>query len=215
MKRYVLRLWLPDVPGALGRVAGALGSVDASLTGIDILDRGAGWAIDELVVELANNSASVDQLVDAISQVEGVKIEDIRAAPSDPVDPRVDALESAAQLIEQRSASSLREMLVDHVLHDLSADWVALSRLDAEDTVIARGAPPSAAWLSAFVAGSRSAGASQNREHGPSDIAWAELTNDAAALIVGRDGRPFHARERRQLDALVRIADQRLSDLSA
>src|SRR3954466_8120568 len=56
MATYVLRLWLPDRPGALGAVASRVGAVGGDLVGIDILERGAGVAIDELVVELPDES---------------------------------------------------------------------------------------------------------------------------------------------------------------
>ena len=47
-----MRVWLPDRPGALGAVASRIGAVRGDLVGVDILERGAGRAIDELVVEL-------------------------------------------------------------------------------------------------------------------------------------------------------------------
>ena len=50
MQTYVLRLWLPDIPGTLGRVAAAIGEANGDVIGIEILERGAGMAIDELIV---------------------------------------------------------------------------------------------------------------------------------------------------------------------
>ena len=52
---YVVRVWLPDRPGALGQVASRIGAVRGDVVGIDILERGAGRAIDELVVELPDD----------------------------------------------------------------------------------------------------------------------------------------------------------------
>src|SRR5258708_2115710 len=52
MRSFVVRVWLPDRPGALGAVASRIGSVRGDLTGIEILERGGGRAIDELIVEL-------------------------------------------------------------------------------------------------------------------------------------------------------------------
>jgi hypothetical protein len=42
-------------------------------------------------------------------------------------------------------------------------------------------------------------------DHGAQDVAWTELREDRY-LAVGRTGRPLRARERRQLEALVRIS---------
>ncbi|MDP9070139.1 MAG: hypothetical protein M3N68_02395, partial [Actinomycetota bacterium] len=52
-------------------------------------------------------------------------------------------------------------------------------------------------------------------ECGPDDVAWAALPTPDLALVLGRRGRPFRARERRQLAALARIADCRWVQLSA
>ncbi len=47
----------------------------------------------------------------------------------------------------------------------------------------------------------------------PSDVAWADLSVASLVVVLGRDGRPFRTRERRQLSALARIADNRWVDL--
>jgi hypothetical protein len=46
---------------------------------------------------------------------------------------------------------------------------------------------------------------------GPDDLAWAELERSKLAVAVGRRNRPYRYRERRQLAALVRIADATLA----
>ena len=56
MESYVVRMWLPDRPGALGQVASRIGAVRGEIVGIEILERGAGRAIDELVVDLPDAS---------------------------------------------------------------------------------------------------------------------------------------------------------------
>src|SRR5437667_360495 len=76
------------------------------------------------------------------------------------------------------------------------------------------GSPPPAAWLSAFVAGSRTSVRVAAGDCGPDDVAWAALATSELALILGRKGRPFRARERRQLGALARIADHRWVELA-
>ena len=52
--RYLVRVWLPDRPGALGQVASRIGAAKGDVVGIEILERGAGRVIDEIVVELAS-----------------------------------------------------------------------------------------------------------------------------------------------------------------
>src|ERR1700704_5004145 len=101
MTTFVVRVWLPDRPGALGAVASRIGAVRGDLVGIDILERGAGRVIDELVVELpeapdGNDAALLGLLIAEVSQVDGVDVEDVRPSIENLADPRVDALETAA-----------------------------------------------------------------------------------------------------------------------
>src|SRR5439155_291311 len=117
---FVMRVWLPDRPGALGAVASRIGAVRGDLVGIDILERGAGRAIDELVIEL----------------------------PDDALVP----LSSAATLTSDAA---------------------------------------------------------------PDDVGWAHLAGADVALLLGRDGRPLRARERRQLTVLADIADHRWAEVAA
>ena len=52
MSSYLLRVQLADRPGSLGSLAVALGSVGADILSLDVVERGPGYAIDDLVVEL-------------------------------------------------------------------------------------------------------------------------------------------------------------------
>ena len=56
----LVRVWLPDRPGALGLVASRIGSVDGDIVGIDVLEQGDGVAVDEFAVELRDPNAVTD-----------------------------------------------------------------------------------------------------------------------------------------------------------
>ena len=47
-----MRVWMPDRPGARGAVASRIGAAGGDVVGIEIIEQGAGRAIDELVVHL-------------------------------------------------------------------------------------------------------------------------------------------------------------------
>jgi hypothetical protein len=49
MAGYVVRIALPDRPGALGLVASRIGAVGGDIVAINILDRNGGQAVDEFV----------------------------------------------------------------------------------------------------------------------------------------------------------------------
>lgn len=203
MAAFVVRVWIPDRPGALGAVASRIGAVRGDVVGIDILERGAGRAIDELVVDLPEASL-VDLMVGEINEVDGVDVEEVRPLAGEWIDPRVEALESAAVISEQMTCAELLATLAERAAHDFGADWAAVVGIASED-VVSWGTPPSLPWLEAFAFGSDVAGA----DAGPDDVVCAGMPHARVSLVLGRGGCPFRARERRQLAALARIADAR------
>src|SRR5687768_14213416 len=212
VETYVVRVWIPDRPGVLGAVASRVGAVRGDVVGIDILERGAGRAIDELVVDLPDETL-VPLLIAEISQVDGVDVEDVRPAHGVP-DPRLAALEAAALLVEERTPEGLLATIVRHARADFEGDWAAVIGPDATTPLASAGDAPDVAWLNAFVDGSRSSDVLTAGEGGPDDLAWSSLPSGGLSLVVGRLGRPFRARERRQLAALARIADRRWVEVS-
>ena len=210
MATYVVRVWIPDRPGALGAVASRIGSVRGDLIGIDILERGAGMAIDELVVTLPSADL-VGLLVKEIGEVDGVAVEDVADVPGGILpDPRLAGLESAAVLVRQTTKEAVLDSLVQQAAHDFSATWVAAVSTSDPVVLASAGSPPPATWISAFVSGSRAASTTE----GPEDVAWAALERAALDVVVGRPGRPVRGRERQQLAALAEIADVRWAELS-
>jgi len=212
---YVVRLWLPDRPGALGQVASRIGAVRGSVVGIDILERGGGQAVDELVVELPDGEL-VDMLVREVRQVDGVGVEEVRPlAGGRHHDPRLDALEAVAQLVGATDQVELLDGLVLQATRVIGSDWGAVvdNEPGGHEVVARAGDAPSGAWLRAFVAGStQSSGATGVAETG--DVAWAPLPCSRLALVLGREGVTFRARERHEVAAFARVADTRHRELS-
>ena len=208
MQTYVVRVWIPDRPGALGAVASRIGAVRGDVVGIDILERGADRAIDELTVQLPDEGL-VDLLVSEIKAVDGVAVEDIRPALGGVRDPRLDALETAATLVACTSVDDLLTSLAKHAVRDFGADWAAV--LDDRDATLraAEGPAPEAAWLLAFVQGSSTSEAVASGRSGPDELAWAALPTASLHLVLGRAGRQLRSVERRQVAALASIADAR------
>ena len=213
MATFVLRLWLPDRPGALGAVASRVGAVGGDVVGIEILERGAGRAVDELVVALADASL-VDLLLTEVEQVDGVAIEEVREVAGTVHDPRLDALETAAVLVGAATPVDSLDALAEHARTTLGAHWSAVVRLDEGDLVASRGAPPPVTWLVAFVVGSQGAARVAEGAGQADDVVWAPLPAARAALLLGREDLPFRVRERRQAAALARIVDTRFGELS-
>ena len=81
MAGYVVRIALPDRPGALGLVASRIGAVGGDIVAINILDRGDGRAVDEFVIEISGQHL-IELLRTEIHEVDGAIVEEIRAAGS-------------------------------------------------------------------------------------------------------------------------------------
>jgi ACT domain len=74
---YLLRLVVPDRPGTLGAVATALGTTGADIVSLDVLERGEGFAVDDVVVDLPADRLP-DTLITAAQGVPGVRVESLR-----------------------------------------------------------------------------------------------------------------------------------------
>src|ERR687894_2425420 len=92
-RTLVVRVWLPDRPGALGQVSIRIGAVHGDVTAIDILERGGGRVVDELVVALPE-MVSLELLAKEVSAVDGVAVEHIRVV----ADERPDSVTAVLQL---------------------------------------------------------------------------------------------------------------------
>lgn len=199
MPAFVIRVWLPDRPGALGSVASRVGAVKADVIGIDIIERGAGRAIDELVIDLPDGEL-VDLLLAEIGQVEGVDVENIRPLAGPPPDPAVAALEVARQ-VRDAGADSL-QVVVDGAVRLLGADWAALVDTGGSRLMAVSGDDaPGEAWLIAFVQGATTEGAPVDLQ----ELAIAPLSSAGLALVVGRGHSPLRGREQQVLEGLAAL----------
>jgi len=201
MPVVAVRVWLPDRPGALGAVASRIGAVRGDVIGIDIIDRGAGRAVDELVVELPEDGL-VDLLVAEIAQVEGVDVEDLRVLDGPPPDPAVAALGVARRLLDA-DESELPLAVVESAMLLLSADWAAVVPSGGQTVAASSGSDvPTDAWLCAFVAGATTGG-NTGAELGP--VSMVLLAGLNASLVVARGHLPLRGREQRVLEELAAL----------
>jgi len=203
MDTFVVRLWLPDRPGALGQVASRIGAVHGDVVGIEILERGGGSAIDDLTVSLPDASL-VDLLIAEIRQVDGVAVEDVRRVAADRPTGSMAVLRTAATMVAATSEERLTAACASlHTL--LDADWVIVMCMDGPQTVAQSGVAPDMEWLAAFFLGSEHL--ATEHEYTPGDLVWTRLARRGVALAAGRAGRVFHARERDEFRVLGGIVD--------
>jgi hypothetical protein len=203
-RAVVVRLWLPDRPGALGQVASRVGAVRGDLLAIDILERGGGQVVDELVVSLPAGVPE-ELLAREIGAVDGVAVEHIRHVAADRPDPAMAMFELGARIAEAPAGEAV-ELLCDGLRAALDADWAVATSNGGE--LHRSGEPPASAWLTAFLEGSEHL----DDDHvGPGDVMWAKLPASSIVVAAGRAARAAHDRERARLRVLARIVDQLLA----
>jgi hypothetical protein len=220
VQTYVLRLWLPDIPGTLGRVAAAIGQADGDVIGIEILERGAGMAIDELIVALPTQGSTpsdeeryeelnIEKLISCVSQVEGVAVEDVHRVAQDRPDQSVLALDTAARIMETPKVDRT-EATCELVRDMLEADWCTVVPNGAQSPLAVSGDVPDLPWVMAFLGGISHLASDARYEHTPADVAWAPLDLLDAAIVAGRLRGAFRLRERQHLTLIARIVSSAL-----
>lgn len=206
----MLRVWLDDRPGALGAVASRIGSVKGDLVGIEILERGGGRVIDELMVDIPSIEL-VELMTREIMEVDGVDVEDIRPASRNEVADKVGILRIAGLLVDARDAKDILNTLATHLVDDLESEWVSAMHVGSGEARMSRGPCPSGEWLMAFLEGTSYSGATNS---GPNDLAWAVLGDTELRAVIGRTNRPYRMAEREQLTELAHIAGVRIKELT-
>ena len=126
MPNLVVRVWLPDRPGALGLVASRIGALGGDIAWIDVLERSDHVAVDEFAVVLPSADL-VTLLVREIEQVDGASVEEWHEVETFP-DPRLDALETVEAISGARDTIELAQQLAKSVRNEFLADWAAVLR---------------------------------------------------------------------------------------
>ena len=202
----VVRVWLPDRPGALGQVASRIGSVRGDVLAIEILEVGGGRVIDELVVALPDPSL-VDLMVAEVHAIDGVSVEHVRESTDGHVDASLVSLSVTAELAERPRGERMASF-VDGVERLTEATWVMVTHDGA--VIASRGDVPAPEWITALLAGSSHLG---DPHATSSDMFWSDLPRSGMWVAAGREGRTVHDRERVRLDLFARIADAMLVDV--
>jgi hypothetical protein len=127
----LLRLVVPDRPGLLGAVATALGAAGIDIVSVDVLERGGGVAVDDIVVELPRDRLP-DSLITAAQAVPGVEVESLRpfAGPLD-THRELELLEALARAAEGTAVKVLGAEL-PRVFH---SGWAAILELTGDGAI--------------------------------------------------------------------------------
>jgi ACT domain-containing protein len=205
----LLRVQLPDRPGALGAVASVLGALGADISLVEIVERRGGVGVNDFILDLPPDQ-TVPSLVAACDSLPGVEVHWVRNYP------RGGGIELDVELDRQMLADSSRaaETLASAAPLIFRAEWSLL--LQVSDVLHVTFSSPGAPELDPGTA----------QRFGPFDTihrvalesgwlpGWAAHNavvapiSEHRALVVGRRGEPpFFPSELTRLAHLVGSAD--------
>ncbi len=208
---YLIRVQLPDRPGALGAVASRIGSVGGDVVSIEILQRDHGVVVDELGVGLGGDHL-IDLLSDEILEVDGVVIESVRPVEGALPDRHTELLEVATELFKLDSAAGLLEHLTGQVCRSLAADYAAVLDAHAWEVAAFQGALPDRDEL--VTAALQATSPPPDPVHAEGSVATAVLVSADLILVVGRRHPVLRNRERQWLSIMAELADHRWRELA-
>lgn len=210
-----VRIWLPDAPGVLGTVAAEIGSLGGNVVGLEVLEREAGVAVDELVIELPDEAGVVDALCRGVRTIAGAGIEEVTELPQGGMgvvagspevpDRESGVLEAVALILAAPTPDAARRALTEslHSLFNLS--WLALLGSDGR-FVEQHGDLPSAEWVVAFAEGARSGADPANDTTGSG--VFVEPIAGLSFSVCGGRSTAIRRRERREITMLAMVASR-------
>lgn len=204
MHNYLIRVHLPDRPGALGAVASRIGSVGGDVISIEILQRGDGVVVDELGVSLPGDGL-IELLRDEILEVDGVSIESVRPVAGELPDRHAELLDVLRDLLRQPSPPALLERLTERVRLSLAADFAAVLAAGDFAVAAAAGHLPEAAQLEGLAR--RALGEAPLPVGDDDEVTAAYLTQAKLVLVAGRRDPILRDRERQWVSIMADIAD--------
>ena len=198
-----MRIWLPDAPGVLGAVAAEIGAVKGNVIGLEVLEREAGVAIDEFVVELPDWPGAIDAVCKGIRNIPGAGVEDVRELATAAQDREDTVLNAAAAILQAATATAAMNTLSGQLMSLFDLTWLAVADLGLQTFTEVHGEAPSIGWLTAFAQGSQS-GADPSNDTTSSGV-FVEAIPETELTVCGGRPAPIRRRERHAIAMLVLV----------
>jgi hypothetical protein len=203
-----LRIWLPDAPGVLGAVAAEIGAVHGNVVGLEVLEREAGVAIDEMIVELPDDPGAVDAVCRGVRNVPGVGVEEVTElssqSDSEVPDREDTVLAATTAILDTATPEATLKELTERLRMLFALVWMAVADDALTCFVEVHGDAPSVAWVAAFAEGARS-GADPANDTTGSGVFVEPVPGIGLAVCGGRTV-AIRRRERKEIALLVTAA---------
>jgi hypothetical protein len=207
-----MRIWLPDAPGVLGAVAAEIGAAQGNVVGLEVLEREAGVAIDELVVELPDEPGAVDAVCRGVRNVPGAGVEEVTELKAEAKDREDTVLAAAAGILQAATPTAALNALTGHLMTLFDLAWLALADDDLTGFAEVHGDVPSVQWVAAFAEGSRSGADPANDTTGSG--VFIEPVPETGFTVCGGRPAPIRQRERLEIALLVMVASRFMDALA-
>jgi len=212
-----VRIWLPDAPGILGAVAAEIGEVKGNVVGLEVLERDAGVAIDELVIELPDELGAVDTLCRRVRNVPGAGVEEVTELAeaelgADAPDRKDNVLHAATAIVGGATPEIVLQTLSDRLVTLFDLSWFALMDETLGLFKETRGDLPSVGWVTAFARGARSGTDPANDTNGSG--VFTEPMTGSGVMVCGGRATPIRRRERQEITMLVLVTERYIQALT-
>jgi ACT domain len=199
-----IRIWLPDAPGVLGAVAAEIGALGGNVVGLEVLEREAGVAIDEMVVELPDEPGAVEAVCRGLRNVPGVGVEEVTELVGGTPDREDTVLAAVTAILAASTPDAVLHALTGHLRTLFALAWLAVADAHLTRFVEVHGDAPSPAWVAAFAEGA-SSGADPANDTTGSGVFVEPVPGTGLAVSGGRTV-AIRRRERREIALLVTAA---------
>lgn len=199
-----IRIWLPDAPGVLGAIAAEIGALGGNVVGLEVLEREAGVAIDEMVVELPEDSGAADAVCRGMRNVPGVGVEEVTVLAGEAPDREDTVLAAVTSVIGAGTPDAVMKELTGHLDTLFGLDWLAVADDALTGFVEVHGDAPSPLWVAAFAEGARSGADPANDTTGSG--VFVEPVPGTGLSVCGGRTVAIRRRERREIALLVTAA---------